>query len=129
MKSTVISIIAAAVTIGGAIIFSSSGSGQNDIPSVDNVSIAGGKQIIEIGVKGGYSPKLMAAKANIPTVLHMKTNGTFDCSSSLTIPSIGYRNYLPPSGQTDIEIPAQQSGTILKGFCAMGMYHFAINFN
>ena len=129
MKPIVISIIATAILIGGAIMFSGSGTGLAANPSVDNVSIANGKQIVEIGVKGGYSPKLTAAKANMPTVLRMKTNATFDCTSFLNIPSIGYRNSLPPSGETDIEIPAQQSGTTLKGLCAMGMYHFAINFN
>ena len=130
MKPIVISIIATAILIGGAIMFSGSGAGfAVATPSVDNESIANGKQIVEIGVKGGYSPKLTAAKANMPTVLRMKTNATFDCTSFLNIPSIGYRNSLPPSGETDIEIPAQQSGTTLKGLCAMGMYHFAINFN
>ena len=129
MKPIIISIIATAVLIGGAIIFSGSGAGLAAAPSVDNVSIANGKQIVEIGVKGGYSPKLTAAKAGMPTVLRMKTKAMFDCTSSLSIPSIGYQNSLPPSGETDIEIPVQQPGTTLKGLCAMGMYHFAVNFN
>ena len=129
MKPIVISIIAAAIVIGGAIIFSGSGTGIAAAPSVDNVSVANNKQIIEIGAKGGYSPKLTAAKAGMPTVLRIKTNATFDCSSAVTIPSIGYRNYLPPSGETDIDIPAQQPGTTMKGICAMGMKSFAINFN
>ena len=129
MKPIVISIIAAAVLIGGTIIFSGSDAGLAATPSVDNVSVTNGKQIVEITAKGRYSPKLTAAKANMPTILRMKTNATFDCTSFLTIPSIGYRNSLPPSGETDIEIPAQQSGTTLKGLCAMGMYHFAVNFN
>ena len=129
MKPIVISIIAAAVLIGGAIILLGSGAGIAAAPSVDNVSVANGKQVVEIRVKGGYSPKLTAAKAGMPTILRMKTNATFDCTSSLSIPSIGYRNSLPPSGETDIEIPVQQPGTTLKGVCAMGMYHFAVNFN
>jgi hypothetical protein len=35
---------------------------------------------------------------------------------------------LPPSGITDIELPAQEAGATVQGVCAMGMYSFAINF-
>ena len=128
MKKIIISIIAAVVFIGGAILLFSGGTkpattGQN------NVSIVDGKQIVEINAKGGYSPRNTNAKANMPTVIKVTTNGTFDCSAVLTIPSMKYRAFLPPSGATEIEIPTQKSGSIIKGVCAMGMYNFAIQFN
>lgn len=88
-----------------------------------------GKQIIEIQAKGGYNPKQVTAKADVPTVIRMKTEGTFDCSSSLSIPSLGKRLALQPTGMTDIEVPPQKAGSSLKGVCAMGMYSFAVNFN
>ena len=88
-----------------------------------------GKQIIMISAKGGYSPKVTTAKADMPTVIKMDTQGTFDCSSALTIPSIGYRNNLPPSGETAIDVSPQKAGTTVRGLCAMGMYNFSINFN
>ena len=126
---TAISIVITAVLIGGAIVFAGLSAGKATAPSVANVSVMDGKQIVEIGVKGGYSPKVSAAKADLPTVLRMKTNGTFDCSSGVVIPSLSYRQNLPPSGETDIEVPAQKSGTTLEGLCVMGMYHFSVNFN
>ena len=129
MKTATISILVAGVLIGGAILFAGSGSGKATAPSVDNVSVVGGKQIVEIGVKGGYSPKLSVAKAGIPTTLRMTTNGTFDCSAGVVIPSLSYRQNLPASGATDIEVPPQQPGTTLQGLCIMGMYHFAVQFN
>ena len=79
MKSTVISIILVGVLIGGAVLFSRKSSAQGVAPSVSNVSVVDGKQIVEIGVKAGYAPKLTAAKGDMPTVLRMKTNATFDC--------------------------------------------------
>jgi plastocyanin domain-containing protein len=88
-----------------------------------------GKQIIEIKAKGGYAPHTTLAKANTPTVLNIETSGTFDCSSALTIPALGFRKNLPASGVTPIEIPPQQPGTTIKGVCAMGMYNFALKFN
>lgn len=119
-----------AVIIGGAIMLSiwSKDSGNNTA-SANNVSIVDGKQIITIRAKGGYSPRVTTAKAGIPTVIKMDTQGTFDCSSALTIPSLGYRKNLPPSGETAIDVPPQQSGRTIRGLCAMGMYNFAVNFN
>jgi len=99
---------------------------SNDI---NNVNIVDGKQVIEINAKGGYSPRITTAKAGIPTVIKMKTNGSFDCSSALVIPSLDYRNNLPLSGETLIDVPAQKAGTKLQGLCAMGMYNFLIEFN
>jgi len=96
---------------------------------ISNVSMVDGKQIITINAKGGYSPKLTTAKAGIPTVIKMETQGTFDCSSAITIPSLGYRNNLPPSGETLIDVLPQNTGTTLQGLCSMGMYNFSINFN
>ncbi len=128
MKPTVIAILVAGVLIGGAIMLGGK-SNQPSTDSVDNVSVIDGKQIITVDAKGGYSPKVTIAKAGIPTVLRVQTNGTFDCSSALTIPTIGYRANLPPSGITEIEIPPQKAGTSLNGICAMGMYNFSINYN
>lgn len=94
-----------------------------------NVSVIDGKQVIEIKAKGGYAPRVTVAKANMPTVINVQTSGTFDCSSALTVPAIGFRTMLPSSGVTPIEIPPQQPGTTIKGVCSMGMYSFAVNFN
>jgi plastocyanin domain-containing protein len=94
-----------------------------------NVFEENGKQIIEISARGGYAPRQSIAKSGIPTVIRMKTSGTFDCSSALSIPSLGIRLNLPSSGTKDIEIPAQQSGSTLAATCAMGMYNFQIQFN
>ncbi len=131
MKGTIISIAVAALLIGG-VTFLGKG-GDETVEIQPSTSIEGGmsvnSQVIEINAKGGYSPRKISAKAGIPTTIKVITRGTFDCSSALTIPSIGYRKNLPPSGVTDIEIPPQAAGTSLEGMCQMGMYSFAINFN
>ena len=91
--------------IGGAIIFARNGAKTDTAVSQSNISIIDGKQIIEIDAKGGYSPSVTVAKADTPTIIKVKTQGTFDCSSALVIQSIGYRANLPPSGETLIEVP------------------------
>lgn len=92
-----------------------------------NVSIVDGKQIIEIKAKGGYQPRKSVAKAGIPTILRFDTNGTFDCSSSVRIPSMDISKSLPLSGTTDIDIGSQKVAT-LQGTCGMGMYPFEVDF-
>jgi plastocyanin domain-containing protein len=95
--------------------------------AVNNVFVKDGKQVIEILAKGGYSPKQSIAKAGVPTVIKFKTNGTYDCSSALRIPSLSISKNLPGSGETEIEIGSQQVGK-LAGTCSMGMYFFEIDF-
>ncbi len=94
---------------------------------VQNVSIEDGKQIVEIRAKGGYLPRKSTAKAGVPTVIRFDTNSTFDCSSSVTIPSMNISKSLPPSGTTDIDIGIQKVAT-LYGTCGMGMYPFEVEF-
>jgi plastocyanin domain-containing protein len=93
-----------------------------------NASIVGGNQTVEITAKNGYSPRDTLAKANLPMTLKIESNGDFDCSSSLSIPKLGYQANLPPSGETVINVPPQQAGSTLKGLCSMGMYSFTIRF-
>ncbi len=146
-KLIVLSLSIAVLLIGGAIAYTSNttcvGNSCN-IPSSSNnqkddrarpeiiegtrPEIIDGKQIIEISVRGGYSPRKTIAKAGVPTVLKMKTNGTFDCSSSLMIPQLNYRKLLPSSGVENIEIPASEATGVFRGLCSMGMYNFEIDF-
>lgn len=93
-----------------------------------NVTTVDEKQVIVLTAKGGYSPKVTTAKADTPTVIKMVTKGTFDCSSSLSIPKLGYQTNLSPTGETSIDVPAQPKGTMLEGVCSMGMYTFSIKF-
>lgn len=99
------------------------------VPTQSNITEVDGKQIIAITTKGGYTPQNTAAKANLPTTIVFKTNGTFDCSSAVRIPSIRFQAFLPPSGVKEVSIAPQKPGTTLSGTCSMGMYHFTISFN
>lgn len=122
----ILSVLVAALVIGGAVVFSQKPDGSGQV--VQNVSMEGEKQVIEIDAKGGYSPKLTTAKAGVPTVLRLKTNGTYDCSSAATIPAIGFRKNLEATGVTEVEVPANVAQGTLEGVCSMGMYSFSVKF-
>ena len=127
MKTTIIFIVVGIAILAGVFMLVSSN--QGTATAQNNTTTTDGKQVVEILAKGGYSPTGSTAKANTPTVIKVTTRSTFDCSASLNIPSLGYRTTLPASGVTLIDVPAQPTGTVLKGICGMGMYNFNIRFN
>lgn len=127
MKATIISVIVAVVLIGGAFMLTRNGGDTAQVANANNVSIVDGKQIIEITARGGYQPRKSIAKAGIPTIIRFNTKGTFDCSSSIRIPSMGISKSLPQTGSTDIDIGTQKVAT-LQGTCGMGMYPFEVEF-
>ena len=129
MNSTTISIVVAVLIVFGAILFSQRGStsGVAVTTNADNTSIVDGKQIVTVLAKGGYFPQKSVAKSGIPTFVRFTTNESYDCSSSIRIPSLDISRSLPQTGTTDIEIGTPSSG-IVNGTCGMGMYSFEINF-
>ena len=117
----------ALVVVIGIIFFGGNNQTKND--QAQSVEIRDGVQYIRISAGGGYSPQVTNAKGGIPTKLIVKTNGTYDCSSSLVIRSIGFQKILPQNGDTEIDIGTPKAGEPLRGTCGMGMYSFLINFN
>ncbi len=92
-----------------------------------NVAVENGTQYIDLTAKGGYAPRKTMAKAGLPTVLRVTTNGTYDCSSSIVVPQAKVSMYLPDSGVTPIDLGTPVAG-ITSGTCGMGMYNFEIEF-
>ena len=128
MKPTIIAISIGSALVLGALILSQGNNPGIDSPRVNNVTTEDGKQIVTISAKGGYSPRVTEAKADMPTLLRVETQGTFDCSSVLSLPSMKYQKNLPPSGVTEVELPPQKAGSTFEGLCGMGMYRFEIVF-
>jgi plastocyanin domain-containing protein len=130
MNKTVYIIITLALVMGIGIIFlngSNNTTGTGD--TTQNVEIKDGVQYVTINAKGGYSPKVSVAKAGIPTKLIVKTDGTFDCSASLVIRSIGFQKILTQTGEEVIDLGTPRAGEPFQGLCSMGMYNFSVNFN
>lgn len=122
-------IVVGAVFFGGYIIMNLNNSDDDSAtvePRASNVSVVDGTQIIDLRAKGGYTPKVTVAKSGMPTILRVSTNGTFDCSSAIRIPSLRVSQTLPMNGTTDISLGTLESG-LIQGNCGMGMYPFQIN--
>ena len=107
MNKTVSIIITLTLVIGISIVFLGDSKSSNNAGtdgSVQNVEIKDGVQYITINAKGGYSPKVSTAKADIPTKLIIKTDGTYDCSASLVIRSVDFQKILAQTGEEVIDL-------------------------
>ena len=123
MKTIIASIIIAIGLIISVLLASGGGSKVDQ----SSVYMENGKQIIVIGVKGGYHPGSTIAKSGVDTVIRFKTSSTFDCSSFIRIPSLGVSQSLPQTGSVDVSVGTQSVG-VLQGTCGMGMYRFSVEF-
>ncbi|MHB1347635.1 MAG: cupredoxin domain-containing protein [Candidatus Humimicrobiaceae bacterium] len=94
-----------------------------------NITFSGGKQIIEVVAKGGYSPKNIEAKAGLPTILVMKSEGAYGCERAFYLPDFKISKLLPENGKTEFDLGTPAKGTEIVGLCSMGMYYFQILFN
>jgi plastocyanin domain-containing protein len=115
-----------ALLMGGYLLMNLSDTAtETDKGTNANVSVVEGTQIIELRARGGYSPKVSVVKAGMPTILRVNTEGTFDCSAAIRIPSLKVSKMLPANGSTDIDLGTLEAG-LISGNCAMGMYPFEI---
>ncbi len=120
-------IIGLVITVVGKSSEEDSVSGGGEVEQ--NIEVKNGVQYITITAKGGYYPQITNAKAGMLSKILVKTNGTYDCSASLVIRSIGYQKILAQSGEEEIELGVREAGTSVQGTCGMGMYNFVINFS
>ena len=126
MNKTVSIVITLGLVVALGIVFLGSSSKTQE-KAGQNVEVKDGVQFITINAKGGYTPRKSIAKSGIPTIIRFNTSGTFDCSSSVRIPSMNISKMLPQSGNTDIDLGNPKLGT-LQGTCGMGMYSFEVDF-
>jgi len=127
-KNTIISIFISIALIGGTLYFVSdrSTSSSDSAAQTQNIEVKDGVQYVTITAKGGYSPRITQIKGGLPTKLIVKTDGTYDCSASLIVRSVGFRKILQPTGEEVIDLGIPKSGDKVQGVCGMGMYNFQI---
>ncbi len=132
MSRTVLIILTLALVMAIGIILGDGAKNNINVATnkaVANSEVKEGIQYIIIRAKGGYSPKVSTAKAGVPTRLIVKTDGTYDCSASLVIRSLGFQKILAQTGEEVIDIGTPKAELPLQGVCGMGMYNFLIKFS
>jgi sulfite exporter TauE/SafE len=88
--------------------------------------VVDGVQELNISVGDyGYSPNSWIVASGQPIRLRLSTYNNYGCTRAFVIPSLGIQEILPETGETIVDLPAQQSAT-LYFTCGMGMYNGTI---
>ncbi|MFA5997673.1 MAG: cupredoxin domain-containing protein [Candidatus Paceibacterota bacterium] len=129
-KNTIVSILFSVAIVGGAFYFVTlapdASSRDTEAAQTQNTEMRDGVQYVTLTAKGGYFPKLSSIKPDIPTKLIVKTSGTYDCSASLVMHSVGFQKVLAPTQEEVIDLGTPKPGEKIQGVCSMGMYNFQI---
>jgi P-type Cu+ transporter len=128
-KKIALSIIVSALILSGALLYKGSERRRAITPPAPAVAmVSGDRQIIEITARGGYTPRLIKAKAGLTTVIRIKTQNTYDCSAALVLPKLNYQKFLEANGVEEITLQPEQAQGSFNGLCSMGMYSFRVDF-
>ncbi len=81
---------------------------------------AGGVQEINVTVKDGYSPDVIAVKRGLPVRLNFYRDETSSCSEQIVFGDFGIARNLPPFKTTPIEFTPEKTGEFVFT-CGMNM--------
>lgn len=81
-----------------------------------------GVQEIDVVVKGGYSPDVIAVKRGVPVRLNFYRDETSSCSEQLIIGDLGIARDLAPYRTTPVEFTPERAGEF-PFTCGMNMLH------
>jgi plastocyanin domain-containing protein len=82
---------------------------------------AGGVQVVNVTVKGGYQPSSITAEAGRPLRLNFTRRESTPCGEEIVLPEFGRRAHLPEGMAVPIEITPRESGEY-EFTCGMSMY-------
>ena len=82
---------------------------------------AGGAQVVDVTVKGGYQPASIIAKAGQPLRLNFTRRESTPCGEEVVLPEFGKRAHLPENRTVLIEIVPERPGEY-EFTCGMNMY-------
>ena len=84
--------------------------------------LEGGVQRIEVTVRGGYSPDVIAVRAGVPLELVFNRQESGDCTSKVVFPDLRVSASLPAFQSTAVRLGPQPPGQ-LDFACGMNMIH------
>jgi len=87
----------------------------------------GGRQVVEVNVRGGYDPDAIVARAGLPLRLVFTRNDDDVCSERVVFSDPRLDRRLAPTGTTIIDLPARPPGEV-RFTCGMGRYRGSIEF-
>jgi plastocyanin domain-containing protein len=89
--------------------------------SVTAAAGAGGVQVVDVTVKGGYQPASIVAEAGRPLRLNFTRRESTPCGEEVVLPEFGRRAHLPEDRTVPVEVTPEKPGEY-EFTCGMNMY-------
>jgi plastocyanin domain-containing protein len=89
--------------------------------SVAARAAAGGVQVVDVIVKGGYQPASILAEAGRPLRLNFTRRESTPCGEEVVLPEFGRRAHLPEDSTVAVEVTPREPGEY-EFTCGMNMY-------
>jgi Cu+-exporting ATPase len=87
-----------------------------------HAQVEGGRQVVDITVKGGYSPSLVRVEAGTPVRLRFDRQENSDCTARVVFPDFRKSASLAAFGTTTLDLDVQEPGEY-SWACGMNMLH------
>ncbi|HEX9918808.1 MAG TPA: cupredoxin domain-containing protein, partial [Pyrinomonadaceae bacterium] len=71
---------------------------------------AGGFQVVDVTVRGGYQPASITAEAGRPLRLNFTRRESTPCGEEVVLPELGRRAHLPEDRTVSLEVTPQEPG-------------------
>jgi plastocyanin domain-containing protein len=82
---------------------------------------AGGAQVVDVTVRGGYQPASILAEAGRPLRLNFTRRESTLCGEEVVLPEFGRRAHLPEETTVPVEVTPTEPGEY-EFTCGMNMY-------
>lgn len=89
--------------------------------SVTAATGAGGIQVVEVTVRGGYQPASIVAEVGRPLRLNFTRRESTPCGEEVVLPEFGRRAHLPEDKTVPVEVTPERPGEY-EFTCGMNMY-------
>lgn len=87
-----------------------------------DATVEGGRQVVDVTVKGGYSPSLIRVEAGTPVRLRFHRQENSDCTSRVVFPDLRKSASLEAFGTTTLDLDITEPGEY-SWACGMNMLH------
>ena len=118
MDTTEIIVILSGASLIGLVLWYFFGERESVAAAVNDTGV----QEIDVTVKGGYSPDVIAVKRGVPVRLNFYRDETSSCSEQVILGDFGIARDLPAFKTTAVEFTPDKSGEF-PFTCGMNMLH------
>lgn len=88
----------------------------------ESAAVADDQQVVDVEVKGGYSPEVVILKKGVPAILNFTRTDSSSCLDRVIFSDFGINQELPQNEKESIQIDTDKAGEY--GWqCGMDMFH------